>query len=189
MAANTEWTPYRGREQWMGRARWVGHSESQRTESCASFLPACGLPPTGSGLPMKDCERNGPQVAREVQEATDGVLDALRHVGTCLGSPPGWPGLWLSIAVSAWPAGSHSPLCRSAWLSVWRAIPAVTFSPVGAAATWCSAAPPGARLAVSGPSCTAAWRARRCGPGNSPSGRHGTATGRDAQTLVMCWLE
>lgn len=133
MAANTEWTPYRGREQWMGRARWVGHSEGQRTESCASFLPACGLPPTGSGLPMKDCERNRPQVAREVREATDGVLDALRHVGTCLGSPPGWPGPWRSIAVSAWPAGSHSPLCRSVWLSVWRDIPAVTFSPaVGA---------------------------------------------------------
>ena len=90
------------------RAQWVDTVRAREQSLVDSFLPACGPPPTGSGLSMKDCKRNGPQVAREVREATDCVLDALRHVGTCLGSPPGWPGPRRSIACEC--LASRAPL-------------------------------------------------------------------------------
>lgn len=161
-----------------------------REQSLAdSLLPACGPPPTGSGLPIKT-EQNGPQVAREVREATDRVLDALRHVGTCLGSPPGWPRPRQSIACECLAGRAPLPTLQVSLAQRVAGRPCRHIQSGGrAAATWCSAAPPGARSAVSGPSCTAAWKARRCGPGNSPSGRRGTVMGREAQTLVMCWFE
>ena len=54
----------------MERVQWVEHRDGKQS-LVDSFLPACGLPPTGSGLLMKDYEQNGPQLAKEVLEATN----------------------------------------------------------------------------------------------------------------------
>lgn len=72
----------------MERVGWVEHRDGKQSPMDC-FLPACGLPPTGSGLPMENYEQNGPWLVKEVLEATNPALDALRHVWTCLGSSPG----------------------------------------------------------------------------------------------------
>lgn len=97
------------------------------------------------------------------------------------------PGLGRVLLISAWPARAQLPHSagQSGSACGGASPPSRTFSlAVAATATWCSGGPPAARWAVSGPSCTAAWKARCCGPGNSPSGRHGTVTGRKAQASV-----
>lgn len=142
----------------------------------------------GSGLPAEGCGQDGPPAAQEVLEATDPALGALRCLWTRLGSSPG-PG-WASAEYCSSVLGQPGPAPHSAGQSGsvcgGTSLPSQTFSlAVVAAATWCSGGPPAARWAASGPSCTAAWRARCCGPGNSPSGRRGTVTGRKAQIWRM----
>lgn len=106
-------------------------------------------------------------------------MGARRCLWACLGFS--WPHIGLSRVLLVDACLAHSPLRRSVWLSARRDIPPTFSLAVVAAATWCSGGPPAAKWAVSGPSCTAAWKAQHCGPGSSPSGRLGTATGRKAQ--------
>lgn len=92
-----------------------------------SLSPGSGLPPTGGGLPTEGRARNGPLLAREVPEATDPALDALRRLWTRLGSSPGpaWASAEYCLEVPGQPRPS-SPLCGSVWLSMRRAVQAVT---------------------------------------------------------------
>lgn len=160
----------------------VEHSEGQKRSLADSLLPGSGPSTNREGR-----ERNGPLVAREVLEAPDPALDALRRCG------PAWPlllalpGPPLSIApkCSASPGPAPHPAGQSGSACGRPSRPSQTFSlAVAAVATWCSGGPPAARWAGSGPSCTAAWKARCCGPDNSPSGRRGTGTGRKVRVSV-----
>lgn len=136
----------------------------------------------GSGLPMKGCEQDGPPVARRSQRP--------QTPRWTLRGATDLPGPRQSIAQKGRPARAQLPFRGSVWLSVRQAsLPSRTFGlAVVATATW-SGGPPAARWAAPGPSCTAAWKARCCGPGNSPSGRRGTVTGRKAQVLGMRGLK
>lgn len=150
------------------------------------------LPPTGKGLPHKRLGMEWAPGAREVQGAAEPAGAApLRCVCTCLG-PFSWPhvGLTAYCLLSAWPAQARLPTLQVVWPSApWASLPSSRRCDLAAVAvaTWCSGGPPAARWAVSGPSCTAAWRARCCGPGNSPSGRRGTAGRRRCRGGLNSW--